>query len=269
MIGLFRFLAPNTWSVTSKWLMRAALAASWLAVPAASQGQERTDCDTPGSSGDFVFGGPPASVRDQARSIEAFRCVSGYEMFSPDRHGTPASPSPTELGFTLVLRMFRNVCLGIERGDPLDDLMPEGFQAYHSSPYYWGDPDATRQGDTTVLSSTGDMEKDENGGHPAVWLEPGTGGLTCKVQWRVPDEMSTESRQAIASLIVHWLPWALALVPASRPSMVEPAALSDAIEWDRPCQDRWCPAAARYSLSKGDITMQMTLDITNIEGTRP
>jgi hypothetical protein len=229
--------------------MRAALAAACLAMPVASHGQER-------------------SVRDQPRSFEVFGGVSGYETFSPDRFGTLASSRPNELGFLLVLRMFRNVCLGLERGETLDAVMPEDFSAYHFSSYYFG-PDATRRGDTTVLSSTGDIEKDEDGGNPAIWLEPDTGGMNCKVEWRIAEEVSPESRQAIAGLLAQWVPWELALVRADRPLHFGQPNLSDAIEWDRPCQGRWCPATAYYNLSRGNVTMRMTLNITDTEGVRP
>jgi hypothetical protein len=231
-------------------LMRAAMVAACMALPLASHGQER-------------------SVRDQPRSIEIFDGVSGYETFSPDRFGTLASPRPNELGFLLVLRMFHNVCLGLERGETLDSVMPEGFAAYHSSPYYFGDPDAARHGDTTVLSSTGDIEKDEDGGSPAIWLEPGSGGMNCKVEWRIAEEMSPESRLGIAGLLAHWVPWELALVRASPPQDMGQPELIDFIEWDRPCQGRWCPAAAIYTLSRDEVIMWMTLNVTDIEGASP
>ena len=230
--------------------MRAALAAACLAMPVASHGQERSDCDQP-------------------RSIEVFGCVSGYEMFSPDRFGTLASPRPNTLGFSLVLRMFRNVCLGLERGETLDAVMPEGFAAYHSSPYYWGDPDARRHGDKTVLSSTGNIEKDEDGGNPAIWLEPETGGMTCKVEWRIAEEMSPDNQQFIARRLAQWMPWAFALVRATNPEDLDQSALTNFIEWDRPCQGRWCPVTAIYTLSSGEVTIQMILNITDIEGVRP
>jgi hypothetical protein len=229
--------------------MRAALAAAFLAMPVESHGQEH-------------------AVRDHPRSFEVFGDVSGYETFSPERFGTLASPRANELGFLLVLRMFRNVCLGLERGEALDAIMPADFAAYHSSPYFFG-PDATRRGNTTVLSSTGDIEKDEDGGKPSIWLEPGAGGMTCTVEWRIAEEMSPESRQAIAGLISQWAPWELALVPASRPLPPDQSALSDAIEWDRPCQGRWCPATASYNLPGGELTMRMTLNIADIGGQRP
>jgi len=254
---------------TPRTLMRAALAATCLAMPVASHGQERSDCDQPRSVEVFVLGGVWGYVRDQPRSIEVLACVSGYETFSPDRFGTLASPRPNELGFLLLLRMFRNVCLGLERGETLDAVMPEGFAAYHSSPYYFGDPDATRHGNTTVLSSTGDIDKDEEGGIPVFWLEPGIGGMTCRVEWRIVEEMSPESRQGIAGLLAHWVPWELALVRAERPLLLGQPALSDFMEWDRPCQGRWCPATAYFDLSRGEVTMRMILNITDIEGERP
>lgn len=235
---------------SSKW-MRVALTAACLFMPVASHGQER-------------------GVRDQPRSLEVFGDASGYEMFSPGRVGTLANPRPSELGFSLVLRMFRNVCLEVERGEALDAVMPDGFAAYHSTPYTFG-PDETRIGVTTVLSSTGDIDKDEDGGHPAIWLAPRTGGMTCTVEWTIMEEMSAISREAIAQIIAQWVPWELALVPASRPVIGDQSSLSDGIDWDRPCQGRWCPARIIYFLSRGDqrVSMEMTLNITDIEGERP
>jgi len=249
-------------------LMRATLVVACLAVPEASYGQERSDCEPTGSIEEFVFGGVPGYVRDQPRSIEIFGCVSGYETFSPERFGTLANPRPNEFGFLLVLRMLRNVCLGLERGEKLVTVMPDGFAAHNFSTYFFG-PDATLRGDMTVLSSTGDIEKDEDGRHPAITLEPLTGGMTCTVEWQIAEEMSPESRQAIAGLLAHWVPWELALVRATKPLALGQPALSDAIEWDRPCQGRWCPTMAFYDLSRGKVTMQLILNITDIEGVRP
>ena len=235
------------WGGAPGTLIRAALAAVCLASPVAAQEH---------------------NVRDQPRSFEVFDSATGYATFSPERFGTLASPRADELGFLLVLRMFRNVCLGLERGETLNAVMPDGFAAYHSSTYHFG-PDATRRGTASVLSPTGDIAQDEDGANPAIWLEPGAGGMICSVKWRIAEEMSPESRQAIAGLLAQWVPWELALVRASRPPLQEQSALSDAIEWDRPCRGRWCPATAFYNLSRGDVSLQMTLNITDIEGVRP
>ena len=92
---------------------------------------------------------------------------------------------------------------------------------------------------------------------------------TCRVEWQIAGEVSPESQQSIAGLLAHWVPWELALVRASRPLDMGQPALIDLIEWDRPCQGRWCPAAAIYTLSRREVTMWMTLNITDIEGVRP
>lgn len=237
------------WAMNATSLTQALLAPVCLLLPLASEAEDR-------------------SVRDQPRSVEVFELFSGYDMFTPDRHGTPDNPRPNELGFTLVLRMFRNVCLALEQGQSLEEVLPEGFAAYNFTPYFFG-PDAEPRGDTTVLSSTGDVEKDEDGGGPAFFLEPAAAGMTCGIDWRIAEEMTPESQRAIAGLLAHWMPWELALVRASRPAGFGMPALNDAIEWDRPCQGRWCPTWAYFSLGSGDVSMRMTLDITGIEGDRP
>jgi hypothetical protein len=237
------------WGRTLMALIKAALTVVCVLNPVTSHGEER-------------------SIRDQPRSFEIFAGVLGYETFLPDRFGSLANPRPNELGFLLVLRMFRNVCLGLERGEPLDAILPEDFAAYHSSTYLFG-PGAKGGGSTTVLSPTGDIEKDEDSGNPAIFLKPDAGGMTCKIEWRVAEEFSQESQRAIASLFIQWVPWELALVRASPPHNLDQPAFSDAIEWDRPCQGQWCPANAFYNLASGEVTMQMTLNITEIEGVRP
>lgn len=227
-----------------KMLKSACLAACVLAVPAIAPAQEPT-------------------VRDAPRSFEVFSRAPGYETSPPDQFGTPAEPFPNELGFWLVVQMMRSVCLGIEEGAAAEAVLPDQFAAYSFAPYFFG-PDAPPRGDKVVLSSTGDIELDEAGARPAIWLEPAPGGMTCKIEWRVGEALSPESQMAIANLITKWMPWALAFVPASRPITTDNPATSDGIEWDRPCQDRWCPATAFYNLPSGDITLQMTLNITGI-----
>ncbi len=245
-MGLARFFRRVT-NATS--LARAPLVFLCLSLPLVSEAQDR-------------------GVRDQPRSVEVFEPISGYDMFTPDRHGTPANPRANELGFTLVLRMFRNVCLGLEQSKSLEEVLPEGFAAYSFTPYFFG-PDAEPRGGTTILSSTGDIEQDEDGGLPAFSLEPAPGGMTCGIDWRIAEELTPESQQAIAGLLAHWMPWELALVRASRPAGFGMPALNDAIEWDRPCQGRWCPTWAYFSLGRGDVSLRMTLNITGIKGDRP
>jgi hypothetical protein len=208
------------------------------------------------------------AVRDTPRSVEVFARSPDYTTFSADRYGTPGTPFADELGFWLVVQMFRSVCLGIETGASVDAVLPEGFSAHNFAPYFFG-PDTPPNGDVVVLSSTGDIELDEDGGHPAIWLEPDPAGMTCKAAWILAEPLSPESQTAIANLITQWMPWALTLVPASRPTASNEHAINDGIEWDRPCQDKWCPATAFYSLPSGNITLQMTLNITGIEGERP
>lgn len=208
------------------------------------------------------------AIRDVPTVTEIFEGHTGYEMFSSERHGRFDKPLATELGFSLVLRMFRNICLGLERGAPLAAVTPEGFEAYNFSPYFFG-PETPPRGDSLVLSSTGDIARDEDEGRPAIWLDPGTGGMTCTMEWRIVEDVSPQSQQAIAELITAWMPWELSLVRASKPLLASPTPLFDAIEWDRPCQGRWCPAMAIYDLTGGMVTLRMTLNIMDVEGEVP
>lgn len=208
------------------------------------------------------------AVHDQPRALTIFEQHTGLEMFTPERHGTLADPKSSELGFFMVFRTFRTICQRLEAGEPLDTVMPEGFAVYNAAPYDFG-PDVGYLSPNVVLSSTGDAIEDEEGGHPAIWLKPGPEGMTCTVQWRMAERPSEVSQAAIEGLLMHWVPWELALVQVSKPRMVAGPPFSDAIEWDRPCQDRWCPAQAIYGLSRGDVALEMTLNVTDVEGARP
>ena len=207
------------------------------------------------------------SVRDEPRSFEVFERFPGYELFSADRHGPMVKPHANELGFSLVLRMFRTVCLAVEQGEDPKDVAPEGYSVHNFNTYFFG-PGTPPSGEKVALSSTGDIEMDEDDGLPSIWFEPRSTGMICGIDWPAKD-MTPDSQQAIAGLILHWLPWELALVRASRPMTLYEPPLSDAIEWDRPCGNRWCPLSAFYSLSRGEVFMRMTLNITEIAGPRP
>ncbi len=234
----------------ARYAVSAALAATAFALPRAALAQDQ-------------------GVRDHPRALEIFADVSGYTDLAADRYGVPASPRSNDLGFLLVLRMFQTVCLGLEQGADLDAVMPDGFASYHGLPYYFADPDAVPRGDTIVLSSTGDIDQDEAGGHPAIWLDPAATGMTCRLEWQMVEIPTPETQEIIVGILTRWMPWQLALVPASRPILSPETAQSDAIDWDRPCQDRWCPVRAYWSLQYGDLHMELTLNITGIGGERP
>ncbi len=233
---------------------RAALLAAALALPAAAQGQSLAE----------MAGGPGPA--DQPRALAVFEGVEGYADLAAERVGTVAQPAANELGLLLVTRMFRNLCLGLEQGAPLDTLLPEPLAAYGQSSYLFGleAGDAVAQ----VVSPTGSIEQDEAEGRPSLWLAPSAMGMTCRIEWAVA-EFPADVQQAMARYLDDWLPFELALVRASRPVMTAEQPLSNFTEWDRPCGDRWCATTVAYRLAEGFVSIETTLDITDIEGDRP
>lgn len=229
-----------------------------LAVPGAASAQT-----------DFVFGAPSA-LRETPRALDVFRDVGGYAEFTADRHGTVTQPLVTELGADLLMRMFRNICLGIERGASLADVTPEGFAPYATLPYSFGDiaaPDY--EPGRRVLSFTGSIDADEENGHPVLWLQPENTGMTCQIEWHVGPDVPDDRQGSIATYFDEWVPWAFALVHASRPNRTTDAPRANVTEWDRPCGDRWCPMTITYNFPAGRISVDTTLNITDIQGARP
>ncbi|GAB5445347.1 hypothetical protein [Gymnodinialimonas sp.] len=222
----------------------------------------------PAQSG-FVFGEPP-TMTNAPRALEIFAHIEGYAEFTPDRHGTPTQPLPTTLGTDLVMRIFRNTCLGAERGLPHDAITPQGFAPYETLPYSFGDVTAPNDGQGShVLSSTGSIDADEEIGHPFIWLTPEPTGMTCRVEWHMGPDLPEDAQAAIASYLDGWVPWAFALVHAAAPYLGTTTPPSHVAEWDRPCGDRWCPMVVLYSFSGGYMTIETTLNITDIQGDRP
>lgn len=209
-----------------------------------------------------------AQPTEMPRAWHSFAAVEGYDDLSPDRFGTPAYPAPSEMGMALVQRMFRNVCLALERGDTLDAVMPPGFAAYGLGPYMLGTADSGTDG-IRILSSTGEIALDEDGGHPAIWLRPADTGMTCAIEWTMAEPMPPERHAGFALLLRDWLPYAFAMVRASRPVLAAELAPSDLLEWDRPCLDGWCPVTANYMLQQGYVRLETRLGITEIGGERP
>lgn len=218
---------------------------------------------------DFTFGQSPA-LRDTPRAVEIFSDIAGYAEFTTERHGTPTQPLATELGADLLMRMFRNVCLGIERGETLAQITPDGFAPYASLPYSLGDvtaPDDTPG--SRVLSATGSIDMDEDNHHPFIFLHPEETGMSCRLEWHTGADVPEDRQNSIAQYFDGWVPWAFSLVHASPPYFGAPQPLSNATEWDRPCGDRWCPMTITYSFPAGRITIDTTLNITDIQGDRP
>lgn len=216
----------------------------------------------------LAAGTASAEIREAPRAMAIFADQGGYADLTVERHGTPASPLENELGLVLVLRMFRNVCLGIEAGRSLNAVAPEGFDTYtfafHGLGVEGGDPDGP-----LVLSSTGDIVIDEEGGHPAISIRPDAAGAVCTLIWNPSGNMSAVSRTSMAQLLSDWLPYSFALVRASRADLVAETPLNNYIEWDRPCFGAWCGMSVIYDLDRGYVSISTTLNVTGIEGTRP
>ena len=235
-------------------MIRSLVLAAALTAPPAVHGQS--------------LGGTGAPLAEVPRSVETFAGTLGYADLSPDRYGSPGAPRATELGMYLVLRTFRTVCLGLELGFTLDDVTPDGFTANDSMTYLFGD-ETGQPSPTTVLSPTGSVDMDEDEGRPTIWLTPDPDGMVCRVEWQIAEDIPVETQEAIARLLSDWMPYEMSLMRVTRPDMVSEPVLSNAIEWDRPCMDRWCPTGAVYGLSSGRVALTTKLSITDIEGDQP
>ena len=208
-----------------------------------------------------------AAPADSARARGFDAPPSGYADIRPDDHGTPADPAPTELGALLVMRMFQTVCLGLERRAELGAVLPRGFAAFAAGPYLFAEAVPAADGDL-VLSPTGNIDADEAAGHPTVLLTVAETGMDCRVEW-LPRGEATRL-DAIPGLVQAWFPWELALIRVSRPP-VAAWPMTDLVEWDRPCNGRWCRVEASYALegARPRLSLSTTLDITGIGGKRP
>ncbi|MBY4892816.1 hypothetical protein KUL25_08570 [Rhodobacteraceae bacterium N5(2021)] len=217
----------------------------------------------------FVFGQPPAAT-DTPRALDIFSHIEGYAEFTAERHGAVTQPLATELGTDLLLRIFRNTCLGIERGQSLAEITPNGFAPYETLPYSFGDVTAPLfTPGRRVLSPTGSIDADEGNGHPSIWLAPEETGMTCRIEWHIGPDVPEARQQSIANYLQQWVPWSFALIHASRPFAGGTPPLTSATEWDRPCGDRWCPMTIVHSFPAGRISIETTLNITDIEGSAP
>ncbi|MBF9035085.1 hypothetical protein HKCCE2091_12635 [Rhodobacterales bacterium HKCCE2091] len=238
-------------------MIRAALIGAALASPVAAAAQQGSAPEGPGPW-------------DRPRLATILDFPLGYDdMADAGRFGTVAAPGQNELGLTLVLRMFANVCVGLEEGAPLAAVLPDGFAAYDQSDYLFGT--ATPATDSPyVLSPTGNIDADETGGHPTFWLRDSGTGMGCQLEWRfAPDDLPEAQRSTMAAVVREWLPYQMALVRASRPELSPSPPLFGLQEWDRPCGDRWCPMTAHYDMRDLYLTLDTKLDITAPEGPRP
>ena len=203
--------------------------------------------------------------RDAPRATE-FPSVPDYAELQPDRHGTPARPMPNELGAWAVIQTFRATCLSIENGASLAEALPPGFAAWQSGPFFFAEAVPAETG-SLALSPTGDIDADDAAGTPILSLSPAPTGMTCRIEWNPVGETRLD---AVPGMVQEWLPFAMAMVRANRPAMTDIPPPVDSAEWDRPCNDRWCPVTATYSVSgRPMLSLETTLDITDIGGTRP
>lgn len=210
---------------------------------------------------------PAQAIGEVPRMLGATAGIRGYDDLPPDRFGTPAAPRPDALGVVLLLRMFRNTCLGLEAGRPLAAAMPPGFSAHGSGAYLFGQPGSA---DTTIyLSSTGDVARDEDEGHPAIALRGGAEGVTCRIEWRMPAPLDTVGQEAVAHLLGEHFPYLFALVRYSRPVPDALAGPGTLIEWDRPCRGAWCPTSVIHALSDGQIVLTTRLNIEGVPRLTP
>ena len=203
--------------------------------------------------------------RSAPRATE-FPSLPAYEELQADRHGTPAAPMPNELGAWAVIQTFRATCLSIEKGASLSEALPPGFAAWESGPFFFAEAVPAETG-SLALSPTGDVDADDAAGTPILTLSPAETGMTCRIEWNPVGETRLD---ALPGLVQDWLPYAMAMVRANRPAMTDFPPPVDAAEWDRPCNDRWCPVTAIYAITgRPMLSLETTLDITDIGGDRP
>lgn len=211
---------------------------------------------------------PASGPLDQPRAMTLFASAQGYDDLPEARHGTLMAPDQNELGLLLVFRMFRNVCLGLENGASLAEVLPDPFVGYDQSSYFFAEPVAP-QGGSIAASPTGDVDLDEGNGHPVFWIKPDAAGMTCKIEWYFDPDLPDSTVAAMADLLDTWLPFGLALARASRPLPQLDPAMPDLTEWDRPCNDRWCRLDVLRDLGRGFVSIETLLDRTTPEGDRP
>lgn len=213
-------------------MRRHALALCMALVPAAAAAQE---------------------ISHSQRILEAAAGIAGYEDLQPERFGTASTPRPDEMGAVLLLRIFRNTCIAAEAGAPPEAVMPPGFAAYGSGAYLFGTPGPATG--TTYLSATGDVERDEEEGHPSIAL-----GGSCRVEWHFPAPAGEDAERRFRYILFEHFPYAFALTRVSRPDPVTPPGMATVVEWDRPCRGKWCPTSLIFDPRGGSVVLTTRLN---------
>lgn len=207
-------------------------------------------------------------LRDSPRVFDGNGALSGYDAIDTELTGEPARPRPTIEGLYLVLNMFRQVCLGVERGQSLAEVLPPGFAGYERLDYFWGDLVTSTEGNL-VLSATGLKDRDAGEGRPVFRIQPAEDGAICSLTWETALDPDPAQTEFMVFLIVREWPYLLGAVRAGRPLPVPTPQTSDIVMWDRVCGARWCPLVANYDISRGRIALETRLNLTEIGGERP
>ena len=108
--------------------------------------------------------------------------------------------------------------------------------------------------------------------HALIALERSENGrdrFSCTLERQLTEDLPDDRQAGMAMFFENWLPYALALVRASRPHLGPEPLLFDAAEWDRPCGDGWCPLQVIYDLPGGYVSLTTTIDIATIAGDLP
>ncbi|WP_417767635.1 hypothetical protein [Stappia sp.] len=156
---------------------------------------------------------------------------------------------------------FRTACLAQPVTQGLDEqLLPEGYRIVSSSLHALGLETAVEPR-TTVLSMTGDEEKDFTGGHPYVELglpNDAAPNGACRVAWKRTwdyadgvDKVMTDT----AVLFDPWLSFRLKAVRVSRPEdgFAVAERYDHVSEWAAPCfGGKWCRLETLLILNRKD-----------------
>ncbi len=186
--------------------------------------------------------------------------------------GQPVSAEPHRIAFSHknfsdlrgilnVFDTFRTACLAQPVTQGLDEqLLPEGYRIVSSSLHALGLETAVEPR-TTVLSMTGDEEKDFTGGHPYVELglpNDAAPNGACRVAWKRTwdyadgvDKVMTDT----AVLFDPWLSFRLKAVRVSRPEdgFAVAERYDHVSEWAAPCfGGKWCRLETLLILNRKD-----------------
>lgn len=226
----------------------------------------------------LIFGGPAAQAQDatppsgegapfigQPRALALYQDVAGYDDLLGERYGSPAQPVQNELGLRMLVRMLHNVCLGVERGRALEDVVPPGYAIYPGFEYSIAEnpaPDPTAA--AVALSPTGSIDTDEAQGHPYMFLTPNSRGADCLLIW-VFDGSASQDRHLHMAIALHTLPAdILGLVPATSTQLNPDGFFGNVLSYDRYCGGSWCRFSTTYVLTEGELSFSTVLNITDI-----